>query len=159
MNKDFQNELFANMELIEADAKPLAGTDITGRNQHQYTRLALIKLPAGSYQLGKYPSDRIFVVFAESTFLFRKMHEILATPDWIVDNFDDKFIFIEEVLHRPRTGETLNEYTSYIAQTENDLWIALLNYVTKSGILEKSARKLTSRTYGLPTAGQPPVQP
>jgi len=154
MNREFQDEFFASLSLIDDEAKPLAGTDITGRNQHQYTRLCLLRLPSGLYKLGRYDKDRIFVVFAESSWLFGALHDKLETPDWIREGFDDKFIYIEEVLHRPRTGETLNEYTSYIAQTENDLWIACFNYIVKMGILEKAARKLVSKVYRLPGSAQ-----
>ena len=155
MNKDFQDEIFANLQLVDGEAKPLAGTDITGRNQHQYTRLALVQLPAGTYQMGKFTKDRIFVVFAESSFLFESVHKILKTEEWIKDGFDSNFIYIEEVLHRPRTGETLNEYTSYIPQTENDIWLACFTYITKLGILDRSAKKLMSKTYRLPDSAQP----
>jgi hypothetical protein len=154
MNKAFQEEIFANLTLVDDEAKPLAGTDITGRNQHQYTRLALVGLPAGLYQFGKVTKERVFVVFAESTWLFEALHNQLQTPDWIKDGMDNKYIYIEEVLHRPRTGETLNEYTSYIPQQEQDLWLALFSYVTKLGILERSARKMMSKTYRLPGSAQ-----
>jgi len=154
MNKAFQEEIFASLTLVDDEAKPLAGTDITGRNQHQYTRLALVGLPPGLYQFGKVTKERVFVIFAESTWLFEALHNQLQTPDWIKDGMDNKYIYIEEVLHRPRTGETLNEYTSYIPQIEQDLWLALFSYVTKLGILERSARKMMSKTYRLPGSAQ-----
>jgi hypothetical protein len=157
MNKDFQDEIFAHLSLVADEAKPMAGTDITGRNQHQYTRLCLVQLPAGSYQMGKFAKDRIFVVMAESSWLFDSVHQILKTEEWIKTGFDDKYIYIEEVLHRPRTGETLNEYTSYIAQNENDIWLAIFTYITKLGILDRSAKKMMSKTYRLPDSAQPPT--
>lgn len=153
MNKELQEEIRLALQLTDDEAKPLAGTDITGRHQHQYTRLALVKLPSGSYSFGRVDKDRIFVVFAESTWLFQTLHEKLNSPEWLKDGFDNNWIYIEEVLHRPRTGETLNEYTSYIAQTENDLWVALFNFTVNQGILERSARKMISKTYRLP--GEP----
>jgi hypothetical protein len=150
MNREIQEELFSKLTLSDDDAKPLAGTDITGRNQHQYTRLALVRLPSGSYQSGPVSKDRFFVIFAESSWLFNELHTRLGTPAWIRDGFDNKYIYIEEVLHRPRTGETLNEYTTYIPQAENDLWLSIFNFVTKTGIIERSAHKLVSKTYRLP---------
>lgn len=155
MNKEFQEDLVAHLSLVDGEAKPLAGTDITGRNQHQYTRLALVELPAGHYKIGKFEKPRIFVVFAESTWLYNAVHDILKSEAWIRDGFDSSSIYIEEVLHRPRTGETLNEYTTYIPQTENDIWLALFTFITSQGIVDRSAKKLMSSTYRLPTSAQP----
>ena len=97
------------------------------------------------------------MVMAESSWLFDSVHQILKTEEWIKTGFDDKYIYIEEVLHRPRTGETLNEYTSYIAQNENDIWLAIFTYITKLGILDRSAKKMMSKTYRLPDSAQPPT--
>jgi hypothetical protein len=155
MNKEFQDDIFAHLQLIDGDAKPLAGTDITGRNQHQYVRLALIELPPGMYKIGKFEKPRYFIAFAESSWLYNSIHDILKSPEWIRNGFDNNFIYIEEVLHKPRTGETLNEYTSYIPQEENDIWLALFTFITQQGIVDRSAKKLMSKTYRLPGSAQP----
>ena len=153
MNKEIQQEVYSKLSLVDDQAKPMAGTDITGVGQFQYTRLCLIELPAGSYQIGKFAKPRIFAVFAESQKLFDWGHAILQTPEWIKEGFEDKSIYIEEVLHRPRAGETLNEYTTVIAQFENDIWLAVFQYITSLGILDRSAKKFITEAYKIPKPG------
>ena len=135
-------EAQAKLVLIDDDAKPLAGTDILGRGKHQYVKLALLKYPG--------PTDRYICVFAESQHLYDNMHDKLQSPDWVRDGFDQKWIYIEEVDHRPRPGETLDQYMLALPQKDNFLWVAAFNYVLQAGILEASARKIMSKTYGLP---------
>lgn len=151
MNKEIQEELIAYLQLVDDEPKPLAGTNINNRGEYQYTRLAIVRLPPGSYMFDNVASDRHFVVFAESNWLYDVLHEKIGTPEWIKEGFDSKWIYIEEILHKPRPGEILNEYTTILPQNENDLWLALFTFVVGQGILEKSARKLVAKTYKLPT--------
>lgn len=129
--------------IVDDEPKPLAGTDIIKPGCHQYTKLALVRYP----QAGP---DRYFCVFAESQYLYDRAHDILNSPEWIRDGFDQKWIYIEEVDHRPGPGETLDQYMLALPQNENYLWVAVFNKVLEAGILEASARKIMSKTYGLP---------
>ena len=140
MDKVRQEELTASLRLIDDQAKPLAGS------YDNYTRLALIGMKCNG-------PDRFFVLFAESTRLFNAVHDALATPDWIREGFENKWIYIEEVLKRPGPTDDINGYLKQISQQENDLWIGIYNYVIKLGILADFARLIKSKTYGLPQDG------
>lgn len=140
-------ETKANLRLVDSDAKPLAGTDITGRNQHQYVRIAIVAT--------KDAKPRHFMLFVESNWLFDKCHELLKSPAWMRDGqWDNKWNYIEEILHRPSPGETLDQYSAMLGQDENHLWIAIYEFLEEQGALNKSVRTYTSKTFGLPNEGK-----
>lgn len=132
----------ANLRLDNDEAKPLAGTDVTGRGTHQYVRLAIASLKRGA--------PRAFILFAESNFLRENLHDMAGTPAWIREGFDDQWMFIEEVTRRPRATDTLDDYTKSIPPKEQSLWMALFEFFIEQGIIEKSVRKYKAKTYGLP---------
>ena len=137
LNVEKQLEFRARMRLIDDEARPLAGS------YDQYTRLALLGLKPE-----KGPNDRYFVLFAESQKLFDSIHSKLETPDWIREGFENKWIYIEEVLRRPGPSDDISGYLQMV--TDNELWVSIFNYVAKLGILEHYANKVKGKTYGLP---------
>lgn len=137
------NEAKEKLRLVNSEAKPLAGTDITGRGQHQYVRLAIVAT--------KDNNPRHFMLFVESNWLFNKCHELLKSPAWMRDgNWDNKWNYIEEILHRPGPGETLDQYTAMLSQDENHLWIAIYEFLEEQGALDKAVKTYHSKTFGLP---------
>ena len=145
MNPEKQKELQASLKLVDDDARPLAGSC------DQYTRLAIIQRQA---ERGE---DRHFALFAESSSLFNHIHDTLKTQDWIREGFDKQWIYIEEVLRRPSATDDISGYLRALDQKENDLWIALFNFVLEQGLLERFATKLRGKTYGLPKEELPEI--
>lgn len=136
MDKEKQLEIKSKLRIIDDQAKPLAGS------YEQYTRLALL-----GYKTNR---DRYLVVFAESQKLFNAVHDALGTPDWIREGFENKWIFIEEVLRRPGATDTIDGYLQALPQAENDVWLATYNYIIELGILASYAKLIQGKTYGLP---------
>lgn len=139
MNKDIINEIKSRLRFIDDQAKPLAGSE------GQYTRLALI-----GYKPER-GNDRFFVLFAESQKLFDAVHTMLATPEWIREGFERKWIYIEEVLRKPGTNDNIDGYLRKLDQKENNLWVGIFEYIKASGCLDRFAQTIKSKTYGLPS--------
>ena len=96
------------------------------------------------------------MLFVESEWLVNKCHDMLHSPDWMRDgHWDNHWNYIEEVLHRPGVGETLDQYTKLVGDDESYLWVAIYEFLRDQGVLNSSARKIFSATYGLPKEGQP----
>lgn len=138
MDPQVQLELESRLEIVDDDAKPLAGSD------GLYVRLAIIR-----YKPEK-GLDRHLVLFAESQKLFDHMHDELKTPDWIREGFAKKWVYIEEVLRRPGPSDDISGYLKAVEDNENNLWIAAFNLVTREGMLEKFTGKIRGKTFGLP---------
>jgi hypothetical protein len=132
-------EVQAELRLVDDEAKPLAGSDIEGRGKHQYIKLALVGW-----------KDRYFVCFAESQRLYDSLHTKLGSPAWVREGFDQRWIYIEEVLHKPISTDTMDGYLQGLPQKDNYIWLAVFNYLLALGLFEKSARKVLSKNYGIP---------
>jgi hypothetical protein len=131
------------LNLDNDDPVPLSGTDVTGLGQHQYFRLAIVST--------RDARPRSFMLFVESEWLVGKCHEMLGSPDWMRDgHWDNHWNYIEEILHRPGVGEELGQYSRMIPDTENHVWVAIYEFLRDQGVLNSSAKKIFSRTYGLP---------
>lgn len=146
MNPELQGEYYSRMMFVDTETRPMHGTDIGSPGRHQYTKLAVVKLRPGSPK----HHDRYFVAFIESKYLFDHIHDVLKTESWIREEFDNRWIYIEEVLHRPKANETIHEYTSYIPQSENDLWLALYRFFQDHGVMDHAAKMFHNRKAGLP---------
>lgn len=137
MQKEKQQEFKSRLWIIDDQAKPLVGS------AGQYTRLILLGLRSA-----KGLNNRHFVVFAESDKLFNHVHDKLNTADWIREGFEKKWIYIEEVLHKPSAAEDIHGYLQIIKDT--DLWIGIFEFITELGVLESTKSKIVGSTYGLP---------
>lgn len=130
-----------SLKVVNDDPKPLAGTDITGRGKHQYTRIAIVATKKGPL--------RHFMLFVESRWLQNKCHDLLKSPDWMRDeHWDNRWNYIEEILHKPTPGETLDQYTKKI--DDSILWLAVYHLLKDEGVLDRAVKKYTGKAYGVP---------
>ena len=141
--EDFQaevEEFKAKLRLVNSEPKPLAGTAVTGLNQHQYVRLAIVAT--------KEATPRHFVLFVESNWLHDKIHDVLRSPEWLKNGWDNKWNYIEELKRKPLPGDTLNDYTEIVPS--NVEWVALFEFLMEQGAAFKAAKLYKDKSYGLP---------
>ena len=143
MNRDNINELKTRIRLYDDDAKPLSGS------HDQYTRLAIIGLRP------ERGLERHFTLFAESTKLFNAIAKANNTPQWIHEGFDEKWLYIEEILRKPGTTDTIEGYLQKIAS--DDLWTALYEYLKETGVMDRFSKAIKGKTYGLPSDSHMPI--
>lgn len=84
----------------------------------------------------------------ESNWLHDKIHDILRSPEWLKNGWDNKWNYIEEILHKPGPGETLDQYTRVVP--DHIEWIALFEFLNEQGAAFKSLKLYKDKTFGLP---------
>lgn len=136
MNRDHINEYKSRIRLYDDEAKPMGGS------HGQYTRLAITGLRP------ERGLERHFVLFAESTKLFDAIAKAHGTPEWIHEGFDKKWLYIEEILRRPSESDTIDRALQII--TDEELWVALFEYLKETGVMDRFASSTKGTTYGLP---------
>lgn len=129
----------AALRIVDDAAKPLTGSDITGRHQHQYVRLAVVGYKPPRAQ------ERYFAVFMESDFLHQQVHKHLQSTE-VEMEFDPKWVFIEEVIRKPTATDTMDGYLKMIEFTETALWVAIFEHVITSGVATERLRSYLSNT-------------
>ena len=136
MNREKIDEYKSRISLYDDDAKPLAGS------MGQYTRLAVVGLRPEK------GVERHFTLFAESTKLFDAIARANNTPDWVHEGFDQKWLYIEEVLRRPGSSDDISGYLQKVM--DDDLWTGLFEYLKSTGIMDRFTKAIKAKSYGLP---------
>jgi len=136
MDRELINEYKSRIRLYDDDAKPMGGSF------GQYTRLAVVGLRP------ERGLERHFTLFAESTKLIEAIGFAHGDPGWITKGFTQKWMYIEEVLRRPSDQDDISG--ALMSISDNNLWIALDEYLRETGIMDRFAKSIKASSYGLP---------
>lgn len=133
----------AKLILANDDVKPLTGTDVTGQNQHQYFRVAIVST--------KDAKPRNFIIFAETTWLVQECRKRDGSPEWLMEpEWNENYHYIQEILRKPLPGDTLYDYTREISKDEEEIWVALFEFAKENSLLDKSLKKIDGKAFGIP---------
>lgn len=142
MDRALIDEYKSRFRLVDDDAKPLSG------GYGQYTRLAVVVMRP------EHGAERTFTLFAESTKLVQAIGRAVGDPDWITNGFTQKWMHIEEVLRRPSDNQADDINGALQLITDDNLWLALDEYLRGSGVMGRFAKSIKAESYGLPREQQ-----
>ena len=142
MNREQINEYKSRFRIVDDDAKPMGGSF------GEYTRLVVIVMRP------ERGAERTFTLFAESTKLIKAIGLAHGDPKWITEGFTQKWMYIEEVLFRPRDNERENIEHALQRIADTDLWRALDEYLREAGAMDRFAKSIKGTSYGIPNEHQ-----